>query len=95
MNGEKLKLNYAFFADAEGIDGYAFAENIKVPTLIVHGDQDKTVPHAQSLKTADLIPDCRLEIIEGADHTYSDPRHFEIMLRLISDFVVCKGDPQD
>jgi dipeptidyl aminopeptidase/acylaminoacyl peptidase len=94
-DGENLRLNYAFFADAEGIDGYSFAKNIIAPTLIVHGDQDETVPLVQSRKTADLIPECRLEIIEGADHTYSDPQHFEIMLRLISDFVACKGDPEE
>lgn len=94
-DGENLRLNYAFFEDAEGINGFAFAENIKAPTLIVHGDQDETVPHAQSQKTADLIPDCQLEIIEGADHTYSDPQHFEIMLGLISDFILCKGRLED
>ena len=95
VNGERLRLNYAFFADAEGINGYAFAGSIKVPTLIVHGDHDETVPLAQSRKTSALVPDCRLEVIEGADHTYSDPQHFEIMLDLISDFIVCKGDLED
>ncbi|UCE41496.1 MAG: alpha/beta fold hydrolase [Candidatus Aminicenantes bacterium] len=86
-DGKKVRLNYSFFADAEGINGYAFAENIKVPTLIVHGDNDDTVPLAQSQKTADLIRDCRLEIIEGADHTFSDPQHFELMLDRISRFI--------
>jgi dipeptidyl aminopeptidase/acylaminoacyl peptidase len=87
-DGESLRLKYSFFEDAERINGYAFAENIKVSTLIVHGDRDETVPLTQSQKTADLIPNCRLEIIEGADHTYSDPQHFEQMLDLISDFII-------
>ncbi len=89
-DGKNLRLNYSFFVDAERIQGYALAENIKVPTLIVHGDQDETVSLAQSQKAADLIPNCRLEVIKGADHTYSNPQHFECMLDLISDFVVCK-----
>ncbi len=90
-----LMLDYSFYADAEKINAYAFAKKINVPTLIVHGDQDKTVPLAQSRKATDLIPDCRLEIIEGADHTYSEPPHFEKMLDLISDFIMSKGDPKE
>jgi len=49
---------------------------------------DETVPLEQSKRTADLIPNCRLEILEGADHTYSDPQHFEQMLDLISRFIL-------
>ena len=94
-DGQNVRLNYSFFADAEIIQGYALAGNIKAPTLIVHGDQDETVPLVQSQKAADFIPDCRLEIIEGADHTYSDPPHFEKMLDLISDFIISKEALKD
>jgi pimeloyl-ACP methyl ester carboxylesterase len=87
-DGKKLRLNYSFFEDAEQINKYALAENIKVPTLIVHGGKDETVPLEQSKRAADLIPDCRLEIIEGANHTYADPQHFEKMLNLISQFIL-------
>ena len=87
-DGQRLRLNYDFFSDAERINGYASAEKIKVPTLIVHGDRDETVPLSQSQKAAEIIPDCRLEIIEGADHVYSDPGHFESMLELISRFII-------
>lgn len=84
---QSLKLNYSFFEDAQKVDGYQFAKNIKVPTLLVHGSSDETVPLEQSRKAANLIPDGRLEIIEGADHVYSNPRHFEKMLDLISCFI--------
>ena len=90
-DGRSLRLNYSFFADAEGINGYAVAENIKVPTLIVHGDRDETVPLEQSRKAAELIPRCDLKVIKGADHVYSVPEHFEQMIDLISDFVISKG----
>ncbi len=86
MDEQSLKLNYSFFEDAQRADGLRFAKNIKVPTLIVHGDRDQTVPLEQSRTVSGLIPDCCLEIIEGADHTYSNPRHFEKMLDLISCF---------
>ncbi len=90
-DGQNLRLNYSFYEDAERMHGYALARRIKVPTLIVHGDQDETVPLEQSRKAAACIPDCRLEIIEGADHVYSDPALFERMLDLIADFITAKG----
>jgi hypothetical protein len=31
---------------------------------------------------------CRLEVIEGADHGYSNEEHFKEMLDLISEFIV-------
>jgi len=87
-DGQRLKLNYTFFEDAERIEGYSYARKVKIPTLIVHGDQDETVPLGQSRKAASLIPDCRLEIIEGADHVYSNPQHFQKMLNLITEFII-------
>lgn len=95
MDGKSLRLNYSFFADAERKNGYAFAENIKVPTLIVHGDRDETVPLEQSRKTAGLIPCCDLKVIKGADHVYSMPKHFEQMIGLISGFIISTGILED
>ena len=93
-DGTDVRLNYSFFADAEKIQGYVLAEKIGAPTLIVHGDRDETVPLAQSRKAADCIPDCRLEIIQGADHVYSGPEHFERMIDLITTFIISKGSRQ-
>jgi alpha/beta superfamily hydrolase len=88
VDGETRKLKYSFYEEAEKIKAYEAAQNIKVAALIVHGDEDETVPVEQSRKTASLIQNCRLEIIEGADHTYSDTSHFEKMLDLISEFII-------
>ncbi len=44
-------------------------KNVTVPTLIVHGDADETVPLETSAKqAAEGIADNRLEIISGAPH---------------------------
>lgn len=86
--GEKLRLNYSFFEDAKTVSGYEAAKKIKIPALIVHGDKDEDVPVEQSRKTAKLIKNCRLEIIEGADHRYTNPEHFENMLKLVSEFII-------
>ena len=86
--GEARKLNHSFFEEAEKISGYDFAGNIKIPTLIVHGEKDELVNVEQSKKTARLIPNCRIEIIDDADHRYTNPEHFEKTLNLISQFII-------
>ncbi len=89
-DGQKLKLNYSFYTDAQMIKSYAAIKKIKIPTIIVHGDKDETVPLEQSIRCASLLENGRLEVIEGADHTYTQPRHFEKMLSLIADFIIDK-----
>lgn len=86
-DGKKLRLNYTFFEDSTKFDGYKATQKIKIPTLIVHGDKDKSVPIEQSKNIASLIKGCRLEIIKGANHQYSKPKDFEKMLRMISEFI--------
>lgn len=41
---------------------------IKVPTLIIHGSEDETVPVSQSKKLSEQIPGSKLVIIEGVGH---------------------------
>jgi pimeloyl-ACP methyl ester carboxylesterase len=43
---------------------------ISCPTLVIHGDQDKTVPVERGVELASLIPGARLEIIPGAGHNF-------------------------
>ncbi len=88
MDEDKRRLNYSFYEYAENVKAYEAARKIRIPSLIVHGDEDETVPLSQSQKTARLIENCRLEIIQGCDHVYSDPEHFERLLDLISEFII-------
>jgi non-heme chloroperoxidase len=44
-------------------------ESINIPTLVIHGDSDKTVPiESSSDRTAKMIPGCQYKIYEGAPH---------------------------
>lgn len=43
---------------------------IAVPTIVVHGDQDETVPIALGRELASLIPGSQLHVIEGAGHNF-------------------------
>lgn len=62
----------------EDIRKYDLLETIKSapPILIIHGSLDKVVPteHAQKLYEAAPEPK-RLEIVEGADHVFSQSEH--------------------
>lgn len=86
--GSKQRINYSFFQDAMAVNVFQILDRIRIPVLIVHGSHDEIVPVAQSRKTAFLLPDCRLEVIKGADHTYSQPQHFDRMIELISEFII-------
>ena len=86
--GNTIRLNYGFFEDAKNNNGYEAAKKIKIPTLIVHGDEDKSVPVEQSKKTASLIENCRLEIIKGCDHYYTKPEDPDKLTTLITNFIV-------
>jgi pimeloyl-ACP methyl ester carboxylesterase len=44
--------------------------SIDIPTLVIHGDKDTTVPVEMGRELASLIPGARLEIIEGAAHNF-------------------------
>ncbi|MFL6742538.1 MAG: alpha/beta fold hydrolase [Sphingomicrobium sp.] len=44
------------------------AHDIRVPTLVVCGSEDKVTPPALSLALTQLIPGARSELIEGAGH---------------------------
>ena len=46
-----------------------FYEAIDVPTLIIHGDDDRIVPIGASAEhSARIVPNAKLKIYEGADH---------------------------
>jgi pimeloyl-ACP methyl ester carboxylesterase len=83
-----FKLNYTFFEDFDNNNGYIAAEKIKIPTLIIHGDKDITVPIKQSIKTASIIEDCKLEIIKDENHFFRKPEKFNQMTKLATDFII-------
>jgi non-heme chloroperoxidase len=58
---------------------------IAVPSLIVHGDRDRSAPiEATGIPSAELIPGCRFLIYGGAPHglmyTHMDQLHADILL---------------
>ena len=87
-DGRKLKLNYTFYEDFKNNDGFKVAPKIKAPTLIVHGDEDETVPYSQSIKNSKLITNCKLHTVKGANHHYDGEGLKEEALRVMTKFIV-------
>lgn len=55
---------------AWGYDGGNGLNEIAVPTLVLHGTEDRIVPFANGELLADAIPGAQLEVLEGAGHLY-------------------------
>ena len=61
----------AQLAAAAGHDTSARLGEIRTPTLIVHGEQDRMVPVANGERLAARIPGARLKTYPGAGHLYT------------------------
>ena len=62
------------------------ARDIRVPTLVLCGSEDKVTPPALSIELAQLIPEARYEAIEGAGHITNLERPDEFN-RLVEQFI--------
>ena len=62
------------------------AEKIRVPTLVLVGDQDLVTPPELSRELAGLVPDARIQLIEDAGHisNLEKPAEFD---RLVEQFI--------
>jgi len=72
--GQQMPIKSSLLNDLDGnpgrLDILAKAASITQPWLIMHGDEDTTVPlaHAEDLKAAQ--PNAKLIVVHGADHTF-------------------------
>jgi pimeloyl-ACP methyl ester carboxylesterase len=86
-----VRLRYAFYEDCLAYDAYKAAEQIQAPVLIVQGDRDEYVPLSQSRRLYDALPGRkRLEVLPGADHTFSKPADFSRMIALLAEWLIAE-----
>ena len=86
--GNLIKVNYDYYDDFKNNIGYKVAHLIKIPTIIVHGDSDESVPVEQSIRLSKLIPDCKLVLIKKADHRYTNLEHYKKMSQTFVEFIL-------
>ncbi len=79
VNGLELDGNY--IRTAQAVHAEDAADGYKGPVLILHGDEDDTVPLADSRRMAERYADCELAVLSGETHHFD--RHPEQMQALI------------
>jgi len=85
--GEDYILKWGFWKDMQGYDAFNLAKGISCPTFVVHGNKDRIVPIKYS-KAFAKITGIKLNVINGADHHYSKPKHYLEMKKLIKHFIL-------
>jgi dipeptidyl aminopeptidase/acylaminoacyl peptidase len=73
------RIRRSFFEDMEKYD-ILKAVKYTPPILILHGSLDEIVPVEHAYKLHEAAPHSRLEIVEGADHTFS--KHLNKVINL-------------
>lgn len=92
--GEKYDLKPGFWQNINYYDMPLLVRGVSCPTLIVHGSADTVVPIEQSRELAERTG-AQLKVIEGADHAYSDPAHYEECKGVMVDFLAEQLRPQN
>jgi 3-oxoadipate enol-lactonase len=46
------------------------ARGLTMPVLVLHGDEDKTVPYAYGVELSETLPNAKLVTLEGAGHNF-------------------------
>lgn len=69
-------------------DGREAASRLKCPALFIHGTRDTVVPPERSHELRDRVPGAKdLQLIEGADHRFSDPVHRKRAVALVVEWL--------
>jgi pimeloyl-ACP methyl ester carboxylesterase len=84
-----LRLHFAFYEDCLTHDAYKAAERIVSPALIVQGDCDELVPLHQSQRLYDALAGPKqLDLIPGADHSFTKAPDFHTMAGLLGNWLI-------
>lgn len=85
-------LKFDYWEDIQNYDTLAMARNISCPVLILHGEKDTCVPISQSHDLARVLH-TEVNVVEGADHSYSGPGQYEKIKTTMLDFLIEKLSP--
>lgn len=84
-SGRRLRVE--FFSDIKRYDIWQRVRKMRQPLLIIHGSCDELVPVENAYQIYDNANEPRkLEILEGADHSFTDPRWWDKLMALSLDW---------
>ena len=66
----------------------SYIQNIKTPVLIIHGNQDTTIPFSNSQSMMDLLRTEKKElfVVEGADHSMKEVKYSDLAFNKMAEF---------
>lgn len=82
-------LKFEYWQDLQKYNTLEMARRISCPVLIFHGDNDTYVPISQSYDLAKVLH-VEVNVVKGADHSYSGPGQNERIKAMMIDFLVEK-----
>jgi len=86
------RLGRAFYDDARAHDVVAAVRILHAPLLVLHGEDDPTVPVSDAHDIASAARNASLEIVDGAGHRFENPVHLRPAIRMIADFLARLAD---
>ena len=82
------KLKKAFYDEFFTLDIPQAIKRYTQPLLIIHGEKDEAVPLKEGIELFKMANKPKqLVIIKGADHRFTQPRHFKKVLKVILRFI--------
>ena len=81
------RIGRGFYDDALSHDVCAAVRVLRAPLLVLHGDRDEVVPPSDAHDIAICARHASLEMVLGADHSFSDPVHMRPAMRQVADFL--------
>jgi pimeloyl-ACP methyl ester carboxylesterase len=85
--GRSLELSNDFFADAGQYRLPEVVASLRIPLLVVHGDQDEIIPVTEAYHARKLNPEgATLAVIPDADHMFSNPEHRRKTAELVAEW---------
>lgn len=76
--GKKYKIKIGYYYDLFKYNTPAQIKKIKVPTLIIHGSKDESVPISHSRLALRLLKSPKkMVIIRNAPHTWKQPKYYQ------------------
>ena len=74
-------------AAVDGTDSLSLYYPKTIPTLILHGSNDTTMPIQNTKRLSELIPHAQVIILEGSNHTVSSDEFYDIIHRFINPWI--------
>jgi pimeloyl-ACP methyl ester carboxylesterase len=84
---EAGRIGQAFADDALEQNVIAAARVLRAPVLVVHGTEDTVVPSSDAVDIASAARKAQLELVDGADHRFSNPVHLRPAMDKVASFL--------